>query len=76
MLLGNHIKAEHLSEFQISNDIHYHNHAAVSPWPVMTANAIKQFADDNDKNQIVALFWQLSLLVYFVSASGTPSLVH
>ncbi len=47
MLLGNHIKAEHLSEFAISPDIHYLNHAAVSPWPVRTAEAIKQFADEN-----------------------------
>jgi len=47
MLLGNHIKAEHLSEFHISPDIHYLNHAAVSPWPVRTANAVKQFADEN-----------------------------
>lgn len=47
MLLGNHIKAEHLSEFRISPDIYYLNHAAVSPWPVRTANAVKQFADDN-----------------------------
>jgi len=50
MLLGNDIKAEHLSEFHISPDIHYLNHAAVSPWPIRTANAIKQFADDNVSN--------------------------
>jgi len=47
MILGNHIKAEHLSEFHISPDIHYLNHAAVSPWPVRTANAVKLFADEN-----------------------------
>ena len=47
MLLDNHIKPEHLSEFNLDSDIHYLNHAAVSPWPVRTANAIKQFADEN-----------------------------
>ena len=47
MLLNNHIKAEHLSEFKLDPDIHYLNHAAVSPWPVRTANAVKQFADEN-----------------------------
>ena len=47
MLPGNHIKLEHLSEFKLDSDIHYLNHAAVSPWPVRTSNAIKQFADEN-----------------------------
>jgi cysteine desulfurase/selenocysteine lyase len=47
MSLDNHIKAEHLSEFKLDPDIHYLNHAAVSPWPVRTSNAIKQFADEN-----------------------------
>ena len=35
------------SEFLIDPDINYLNHAAVSPWPVRTANAVKQFADEN-----------------------------
>ena len=35
------------SEFLIDPDIQYLNHAAVSPWPVRTANAVKQFADEN-----------------------------
>ncbi|MCK5432420.1 MAG: aminotransferase class V-fold PLP-dependent enzyme [Gammaproteobacteria bacterium] len=35
------------SEFLIDPDILYLNHAAVSPWPVRTANAVKQFADEN-----------------------------
>jgi cysteine desulfurase/selenocysteine lyase len=35
------------SEFLIDPDIHYLNHAAVSPWPVRTANAVKKFADEN-----------------------------
>jgi len=47
MLLGNHIKEEHLAEFKLGPDIHYLNHAAVSPWPVRTAESVKQFADDN-----------------------------
>lgn len=47
MLLGNHIKVEHLSEFKLDSDILYLNHAAVSPWPVRTAKAVKQFADEN-----------------------------
>ena len=47
MLLDNHIKAEHLSEFKLDPDILYLNHAAVSPWPVRTAVAVKQFADEN-----------------------------
>jgi selenocysteine lyase/cysteine desulfurase len=47
MLLDNHIKLEHLSEFKLDSDIQYLNHAAVSPWPVRTAEAVKQFADEN-----------------------------
>lgn len=35
------------SEFLIDPDIQYLNHAAVSPWPVRTANAVKRFADEN-----------------------------
>jgi hypothetical protein len=31
MLLDNHIKAEHLSEFKLDPDTPYLNHAAVSP---------------------------------------------
>ncbi|RKZ47203.1 MAG: aminotransferase [Gammaproteobacteria bacterium] len=47
MPLDNHIKSEHLSEFNLDADICYLNHAAVSPWPVRTAKAVKQFADEN-----------------------------
>ncbi|MCW8931628.1 MAG: aminotransferase class V-fold PLP-dependent enzyme [Gammaproteobacteria bacterium] len=35
------------SDFSIKEHIYYLNHAAVSPWPVKTATAIKQFADEN-----------------------------
>ena len=35
------------NEFPLSDDIIYLNHAAVSPWPQRTSNAIKQFADEN-----------------------------
>lgn len=34
-------------DFSINNDIYYLNHAAVSPWPVRTSAAIKEFADEN-----------------------------
>ncbi len=46
MSLDNIIK----SEFQIDPDIHYLNHAGVSPWPVRAANAVKKFADENVKS--------------------------
>jgi selenocysteine lyase/cysteine desulfurase len=35
--------------FALSNEIIYLNHAAVSPWPVETANAVKQFAEENQR---------------------------
>lgn len=35
------------SDFSIVKDIYYLNHAAVSPWPVTTADVIKNFADEN-----------------------------
>ena len=35
------------SEFLLDPDIHYLNHAAIAPWPVRTANAVKRFADEN-----------------------------
>ena len=38
------------SEFLIDADIHYLNHAAVSPWPARTARAVKQFSDENVKS--------------------------
>ena len=34
-------------EFPLAPDLVYLNHAAVSPWPVRTARAIKRFADEN-----------------------------
>jgi len=34
-------------EFKLEEDIIYLNHAAVSPWPYRTAEAIKQFAEEN-----------------------------
>lgn len=33
--------------FDLDPDIHYLNHAAVSPWPVRTAEAVTAFARDN-----------------------------
>lgn len=33
--------------FNLDEDIIYLNHAAVSPWPTPTANAVRQFADEN-----------------------------
>jgi len=35
------------SEFQLDDSIMYLNHAAVSPWPVRTANAVRDFAAEN-----------------------------
>ncbi|MEQ8290037.1 MAG: aminotransferase class V-fold PLP-dependent enzyme [Gammaproteobacteria bacterium] len=34
-------------EFQLDDDIIYLNHAAVSPWPRRTADAVKAFAEEN-----------------------------
>ena len=36
-----------LKEFPLDNSIVYLNHAAVAPWPQRTADAIKQFTDEN-----------------------------
>jgi selenocysteine lyase/cysteine desulfurase len=33
--------------FQLDQDVIYLNHAAVAPWPLRTANAVKAFADEN-----------------------------
>jgi len=33
--------------FQLDNDVIYLNHAAVAPWPLQTAEAVKAFADEN-----------------------------
>lgn len=40
---------EHLlrQEFQLQTGLIYLNHAAVSPWPRRTADAVKKFADEN-----------------------------
>jgi cysteine desulfurase / selenocysteine lyase len=35
------------TDFSIKKNIYYLNHAAVSPWPVKTSEAIKVFADEN-----------------------------
>jgi cysteine desulfurase/selenocysteine lyase len=37
----------HESEFPLDDSIIYLNHAAVSPWPRRTADAVKRFADEN-----------------------------
>ncbi len=34
-------------EFNLNDDIIYLNHAAVSPWPARTVNAVKKFAEEN-----------------------------
>lgn len=34
-------------EFPLDEDIVYLNHAAVSPWPLRTTNAVKTFAEEN-----------------------------
>ena len=35
--------------FNLENDLIYVNHAAVSPWPVATTNAVKRFAEENER---------------------------
>ena len=45
--MPSHECSKHSEEFPLSDDIIYLNHAAVSPWPQRTTNAIKQFADEN-----------------------------
>ena len=35
------------SEFPLDDSVTYLNHAAVSPWPLRTATAVKRFADEN-----------------------------
>jgi len=39
----------HDHEFELSPDICYLNHAAVSPWPRRTVAAVKRFADENGR---------------------------
>ncbi|RJQ16095.1 MAG: aminotransferase class V-fold PLP-dependent enzyme [Nitrospiraceae bacterium] len=34
-------------EFQLRNDVIYLNHAGVSPWPMRTAKAVREFAEEN-----------------------------
>lgn len=34
-------------EFQLDGGIYYFNHAAVSPWPIRTCEAVKAFAEEN-----------------------------
>lgn len=38
---------KYAKEFPLSDDVIYLNHAAVSPWPQRTADAVKKFADEN-----------------------------
>jgi selenocysteine lyase/cysteine desulfurase len=35
------------SNFQLDDDVVYLNHAAIAPWPLQTATAVKAFADEN-----------------------------
>ena len=39
--------SDYISEFDIDKNIIYLNHAAVSPWPMRTRNAVIQFAEEN-----------------------------
>jgi selenocysteine lyase/cysteine desulfurase len=39
-----------VQDFNLNEDIAYLNHAAVSPWPIRTCEAVKQFADENACN--------------------------
>ncbi len=38
---------QYLHEFSLRDDLIYLNHAAVSPWPRRTAEAVKEFAKEN-----------------------------
>jgi len=38
---------KHTGEFCLSDDLIYLNHAGVSPWPARTAEAVRNFADEN-----------------------------
>jgi selenocysteine lyase/cysteine desulfurase len=38
------------TEFKLSEEICYLNHAAVSPWPKRTVDAVKRFAEENGTN--------------------------
>ena len=33
--------------FQLDDDVIHLNHAAVAPWPLQTAQAVKAFAEEN-----------------------------
>ncbi len=37
----------YLNEFEVKDDVIYLNHAAVSPWPQRTVDAVRQFAEQN-----------------------------
>ncbi len=37
------------NEFKLDEEVIYLNHAAVSPWPQRTANAVKEFATENQR---------------------------
>lgn len=39
--------AKYSTEFEVDKNIIYLNHAAVSPWPVRTRNAVIRFAEEN-----------------------------
>ncbi len=41
------MKTDILSQFNLQNDLIYLNHAGVSPWPMCTSKAVKDFADEN-----------------------------
>ncbi len=45
---NNQIKQLIENEFNVNEDIQYLNHAAVSPWPTRTAQAIQEFAKENN----------------------------
>lgn len=42
------------AEFPLDNGLIYLNHAAVSPWPQRTTDAVKQFADENTRQGSLA----------------------
>lgn len=70
-----------LSEFQLSDDILYLNHAAISPWPVRAKNAVIQFSEENviqgSKNYLEWVDTELSLrrrLQQLINADSTEDI--
>ena len=67
--------------FQLNDDVIYLNHAAIAPWPVQTAQAVKAFAEENarqgSKDYELWLFREKDLrqrLAQLINASSTDEI--